>query len=75
MNIFSFGLSAVISKVTVADFEHVFVCWAMYTKTTVVLRILEVLYPASKYLKSTTEALKQDVKSVKKLTVETAFFY
>ena len=27
---FSFGLSSVISKVFVADFEHVFVCWESY---------------------------------------------
>ena len=26
-NMFSFGLSSVISKIFVADFEHVFVCW------------------------------------------------
>ena len=27
LNMFSFGLSSVISKVFVADFEYVFVCW------------------------------------------------
>ena len=37
---FPFGLSSVISKVFVTDFEHVFVCWKRYrTKTTVVLTL------------------------------------
>ena len=59
---FSFGLSSVISKAFVVDFEHVFVCWETYR---IVLQILEIPYPANKYLKSTTENLKQEVKSVK----------
>ena len=46
-------------------FEHVFVCWKRYRITIVLLQILEIPYPANKYSKSTTEALKQDVKSVK----------
>ena len=29
-DIFSFGLSSVISKVFSADFEHVFICWERY---------------------------------------------
>ena len=38
--IFSFGLSSVISKVFVVDFEHVFVCWKRYrTKPIVVLNL------------------------------------
>ena len=55
-----------VSKVSVADFEHVFVCWEMYRiRTIVTLRILEIPYPSKKYLKSTTETLEVDVKSVK----------
>ena len=66
MNKFSFELSFVISKVFVANFEHVFVCWGRYRITIAVLRIIEKPYPANKpYSKSTTETLKQDVKSVK----------
>ena len=45
--------------------EHVFVCLERYRITIVVLRILELPYPANKYSKSTTETLKQNVKSVK----------
>ena len=41
----SFGLSFVISKVSVADFEHVFVCWGRYRIIIVFLRILEIPYP------------------------------
>ena len=54
----SFGLSSVISKVFVADFEHMFICWKRYsTKTTVVLIL--------KYLtQSAAETLKQHMKSV-----------
>ena len=66
MNKFSFELSSVISDVFVADFEHVFVCWGRYRITITVLRIIEKPYPANQsLLKSTTETLKQDVKSVK----------
>ena len=46
---FSFGLYSVISKVSVANFEHIFVSWDRSRITTVVLRILEIPYPASKY--------------------------
>ena len=62
---FSFGLSSVISQVSIADFAHVFVCWERYIISIVVPRILEIPYPANKYSKSTTETLTQDVKSVK----------
>ena len=62
---FSFGLSYVISRVSIAEFEHVFVCWERYRITVVALRILEISYPANKYSKSTIETLKQDKKSVK----------
>ena len=65
MNLFSFGLSPVTSKVSVTDFKHAFVCWERYRITIVVLRILELPYPTIKYSKSTTETLKQDAKSVK----------
>ena len=46
----SFELSSVISKVFVADFEHVFVCWGRYRITIDVLRIIEKLYVANKSL-------------------------
>ena len=62
---FLFGLSSVISKVSIANFEHVFVCWESYRITIIALRILETLDSASKYLNLTTETLKKDVKSVK----------
>ena len=41
---FSCELSSVISNVSVADFDHVFVCWERYfwtRKTTVAVLILE----------------------------------
>ena len=38
---FSFGLSSVISKVFVADFEHVFVCWKRYRAKAIVVLILK----------------------------------
>ena len=62
---FSFELYSVISKVSVPNFEHVFVSWERSRITIVVLRILEIHYPTSKYSKSTTETLKQDVKCAK----------
>ena len=65
LNMFTFGLFSVLSKVLVADFGYVFVCWEMYRITIVVLRILEIPYTANKYSKATTEPLKQDVESVK----------
>ena len=58
MNKFSFELSFVISKVFVADFEHVFVCWGRYRITIAVLRIIINLTLQTKpYSKSTTETL------------------
>ena len=62
---FSFRLSSVISKVSIADFEHVFAFWERYRIAIGVLWILEIPYPTNKYSKSTTETLRQDVKSVK----------
>ena len=50
LNMFSFELSSVISKVFVADFEHVFFWWGRYRITIAVLRIIEKLYPANKSL-------------------------
>ena len=58
-------ISSVTSKVSVAGFHHVFVCRKRYRITTDILQILEVHYPANKYSESTTETLKQDVKSAK----------
>ena len=54
---FSSGLSSVISKVFVAEFRHVFVCWEI-----VVAAILKYFtQQTNNYSKSATEALKQDV--------------
>ena len=52
-------------KVSVANFEHVFVCWEKNRITIAVLQILEIAYPANKYSKSTTGTLKEDVESAK----------
>ena len=65
VNMLSLGLSAVTSNVSVADFKHVFVLLGKAWITINVLQILEIPYPANKYSKSTTETLKQDVKSAK----------
>ena len=68
MNIFSFGLSSVISKVFVADFEHIFVCTKIAkrcsTKTTVILILKYLSQQTNTYSKSAAETLKQEVKSV-----------
>ena len=53
MNMFSFELSSVISKVFVADFEHVFVYWGRYRTTIAVLQVIEKPYPANKSLLKT----------------------
>ena len=50
MDIFLFELSSVISKVSVGDFEHVFVRWERYRITIVVLRVFDKPYPANNYL-------------------------
>ena len=42
-NMFSFGLLSIVSKVFVADFEHVFVCWKRYSTKTIVVLILKYL--------------------------------
>ena len=55
MSMFSFGLSSAISKVSVSDFEHVFVCLEKFRITIAVLRILEIPYPTNKYSDFTTE--------------------
>ena len=56
---FSFGLSSVISKVFVADFEHVFVCWKRYSTKTIVVLILKYLaQQTNTYSKSAAETLK-----------------
>ena len=66
LNMFSFGLSSVISKVFVADFEHVFVCLKRYSTKTIVVLILKYLaQQTNTYSKSAAETLKQDVKSIK----------
>ena len=56
---FSFGLSSVISKVFVADFEHVFFCWKRYSTKTIVVLILKYLaQQTNTYSKSVAETLK-----------------
>ena len=40
---FSFGLSSVISKVFVADFEYVFSCWKRHSTKTILVLILKYL--------------------------------
>ena len=56
---FSFGLSSVISKVFVADFEHVFFCWKRYSTKTIVVLILKYLaQQTNTYSKSAAETLK-----------------
>ena len=55
---FSFGLSSVISKVFVADFEHVFVCWKRYSTKTIVVLILKYLAHQTNILKVAAETLK-----------------
>ena len=64
---FSFGLSSVISKVFVADFEHVFVCLKRYSTKTIVVLILKYLaQQTNTYSKSAAETPKQKpLKSVK----------
>ena len=63
---FSFGLSSVISKVFVANFQHMFVCWKRYrTKSIVVLIPKYLAWQTSTYSKSAVETLKEDVQSVK----------
>ena len=64
--VFFFGLSSVISKVSVADFENLLVCWKRYSTKTIVALILKYLaQQTNTYSKSVAETLKQEVKSVK----------
>ena len=66
LNMFSFGLLSVVSKVFVTDFEHVFVCWKRYSTKTIVVLILKYLaQQTNTYSKPAAETLKQEVKSVK----------
>ena len=66
LNMFSFGLLSVVSKVFVTDFEHVFVCWKRYSTKTIVVLILKYLAKETNtYSKPAAETLKQEVKSVK----------
>ena len=60
IRMFSFGLSSVISKVFVANFEHVFFfCWKRYSTKTIVALILKYLaHQTNTYSKSTAEILK-----------------
>ena len=56
---FYFGLSSVISKVFVADFEHVIVCWERHSTKTIVILILKYLVQQTNtYSKSAVETLK-----------------
>ena len=63
---FSFELFSVISKISFADFEHVFVCLERYRKTIAVVQIIKYLTKQTNiYSNLVTETLKQDVNSVK----------
>ena len=63
---FSSGLSFVISKVSVAECEHVFVRWERHRVTIAAVLILKYLtQQTNTYSKSATETLKQYVKSAK----------
>ena len=65
-NMFSFGLSSVISKFLVAEFKHVFAYWERYKVTIIFARIPKYLaQQTNTYSKSVTETLKWDVKYVK----------
>ena len=56
---FSFGLSSVISKIFVADFEHVFFCWKRHsTKSIVVVNLKYLARQTNTYSKSAAETLK-----------------
>ena len=56
---FYFGLSSVISKVFIPDFEHVIVCWKRYSTKTIVILILKYLVQQTNtYSKSAAETLK-----------------
>ena len=58
---FSFGLSSVISKIFIADFEHVFFSWERYSTKTIVVLILKYLaQQLNTYSKSATETLKAE---------------
>ena len=58
---FFFGLSSVISKVFVGDFEHVFFCLKEYSTKTIVVLILKYLAQQSNtYSKSAAETLKSN---------------
>ena len=67
-NLFSFGSTSVISKVSVAGFEHVFVYLERYfrIKTTLdIVLILETFTPKTNNCsKSATETIRQELKSV-----------
>ena len=56
---FSSGLSSVISKVFVADFEHVLFCWKRCSTKTIVILILKYLaQQTNTYSKLAAETLK-----------------
>ena len=58
---FSFGLSSVIYKVLVGDFERLFFCWKEYSTKTIVVLILKYLaQQSSPYSKSAAETLKSN---------------
>ena len=65
-NMFPFGFSSVISKVSVADFQLVLICSKRYSpKTIVVLFPKYLAQQTNTYSKSVAQTLKQAVKSVK----------
>ena len=72
---FSFGLSSVISKVFVADFEHVFFCWKRYSTKTIVILILKYLaQQTNTYSKSAAETLKASSRDCASLLTACSMF-
>ena len=65
---FSFGLSSVISKVSVADVRHVLLCWERYFRIRIIAVVLILKYLSQQtntWSKSSAENLKKFAKSVK----------
>ena len=72
---FSFGLSSVISKVFVADFEHMFFCWKRYSTKTIAVLILKYLaQQTNTYSKSAAETLKASSRDCASLLTACSMF-
>ena len=67
---FSFGLSSVISKVFVADFEHVFFCWKRHsTKAILVLILKYFAQQTNSYSNSAVETLRANSRDCTSLLI------